>query len=244
MSRKLVSIAVKGYKRVVQALSGESPYKVSNNDLSKYFTKSGKIKKSALRSNKVRKAFKEELEKAKQEVAKQRKELAQLRRQLKKDRQEKRKEELKRKLKEKQDKQKRERQKKTYKQGGHTYGIETYETFVDILDDIYDEVSLIFYDSDQIMQWIDNDMSVEDIKNLIKSINKNKEKQMTPAEKELLNKGRYHLDNLEKERLTDEVAEIVWLSNRQNELSPEQIWEMKQNDFYKFENWKKKIENR
>lgn len=244
MSRKLVSIAVRGFKRVVQALQGESPYNVSNKDLGKYFTKKGTIKKSALRSNKKREEFKKELEKAKKEVAEQRAKQAQLKRQLKKDKKEKRQEELKRKLKEKKDKAKREKQRKTYKQGGHSYSSDTYETFVDILDDVYDEVSLIFYDSDQVMQWIDDNMSVEDIKQLLKSINKNKEKQMTQAEKDLLKKGQYHLDTMEKERLTDEVAEIIWLSNRQNELSPEQIWEMRENDYYKFESWKKKIENR
>lgn len=243
-NRKLVSLAMRGFKRVVQALNGESPYTVSNKDLKKYFNKNGTIKKSALRSNKARKAFKAELEKAKKEVAQQRKELAQLRKQLKKDRQEKRQEELKRKLKEKKDKAKREAQKKTYKQGGHSYSSDTYETFIDILDDVYDEVSLIFYDSDQVMQWIDNGMSIKDIKDLLKSINKKKEEQLTPAEKELMSKGKYHLDTVKKEELTDEVAEIIWLSNRQNDLSPEQIWEMRENDFYKFESWKKKIENR
>lgn len=94
------------------------------------------------------------------------------------------------------------------------------------------------------MEMIDSDMNIDDIKQLLKSINKNKEKQLTQAEKDLMQKGQYHLNTLEKERLTDEVAEVIWLSTRQNELSPEQIWEMKENDFYKFESWKKKIENR
>ena len=243
-NRKLVSLAMRGYKRVVKALSGELPYNVTNKDLAKYFNKNGTIKKSALRSNKKREEFKRELEKAKKEVAEQRAKQAQLKRQLAKDKAEKRAEELKRKLKEKKDKAKREKQKKTYKQGGHSYSSDTYETFVDILDDVYDEVSLIFYDSDQVMQWIDDNMSVDDIKKLLTSINKNKEKQMTQAEKDLLKKGQYRLDTIEKERLTDEVAEIIWLANRQNELSPEQIWEMKENDFYKYESWKRKIENR
>ena len=242
-NRKLVSLAMRGFKRVVQALNGESPYTVSNKELKKYFNKNGTIKKSALRSNKARKAFKAELEKAKKEVAEQRKELAQLRRQLKKDKAEKRAEELKRKLKEKKDKAKREAQKKTYKENGHGLNeVETYETFIDILDDVYDEVSLIFYDSDQVMQWIDSNMSIKDIKDLLKSINKRKEEQLTPAEKELMSKGKYHLDTVKKEELTNEVAEIVWLSNRQNKLSPEEIWNMKQYDFAKYEQWKSNLE--
>lgn len=244
MPKKLVSIAVRGFKRVVKALRGELPYNVTNKDLSQYFTKKGTIKKSALRSNKKREEFKRELDKAKKEVSEQRTKQAQLKRQLKKDRAEKRAEELKRKLKEKKDKAKRQKQIKTYKETGHSHDINTYQTFVDILDDVYDAVSLIFYDSDQVMQWIDTNMNVDDIKKLLKSINKNKEKQLTPAEKDLLNQGKYHLDLIEREKLTNEVAEIIVLANRQNKLSPEQIWEMKQNDFYKFEKWKRKIENR
>ena len=240
-----ITLPNKGFKRVVQAIRGENPYKVSNPNLGKYFNKNGTIKKSALRSNKARKEFKKELEKAKKEVAQQRKDLAQLRRQLKKDRQEKRQEELKRKLKEKKDKQKRERQIKTYKENGHGLDdVNTYETFIDILDDVYDEVSLIFYDSDQVMSWIDSNMSIKDIKDLLKSINKRKEEQLTPAEKELMSKGKYHLDTMKKEELTNEVAEIVWLANRQNDLSPEQIWNMKQYDFAKYEQWKSNLEKK
>lgn len=242
MPKKIVSIAVRGFKRVVKALRGELPYNVTNKDLSKYFTKKGTIKKSALRSNKKREEFKRELEKAKKEVAEQRTKQAQLKRQLKKDRAEKRAEELKRKLKEKKDKAKRQKQIKTYKETGHSYSTETYQTFVDILDDVYDEVSLIFYDSDQVMQWIDEDMTVDDIKKLLKAINKNKEKQLTNAEKELLKTGQYHMDTVEKEQMTEDVAEVIWLANRQNKLSPEEIWNMRQNDYNKYVSWKKKID--
>ena len=235
-----VSLPNKGFKRVVKALQGELPYNVTNKELSKYFNKNGTIKKSALRSNKKREEFKRELEKAKKEVAEQRTKQAQLKRQLKKDRAEKRAEELKRKLKEKKDKAKREKQIKTYKETGHSYDIDTYQTFVDILDDVYDEVSLIFYDSDQVMQWIDEGMTVDDIKKLLKTINKNKEKQLTNAEKELLKTGQYHMDTVEKERMTEDVAEVIWLANRQNELSPEEIWNMRQTDYNKYVSWKKK----
>lgn len=241
MPKKLVSIAVRGFKRVVKALRGELPYNVTNKDLSKYFTKKGTIKKSALRSNKKREEFKRELEKAKKEVAEQRTKQAQLKRQLKKDRAEKRAEELKRKLKEKKDKAKRKKQIKTYKETGHSYSTETYQTFVDILDDVYDEVSLIFYDSDQVMQWVDENMTVEDITKLLKAINKNKEKQLTDAEKELLKTGKYHMDIVEKEQMTKDVAEVIWLATRQNKLSPEEIWNMRQNDYSKYVSWKKKI---
>lgn len=241
MSKKLVSIAVRGFKRVVKALRGELPYNVTNKDLSKYFTKKGTVKKSALRSNKKREEFKRELEKAKKEVAEQRTKQARLKRQLKKDRAEKRAEELKRKLKEKKDKAKRQKQIKTYQETGHSYSTETYQTFVDILDDVYDEVSLIFYDSDQVMQWIDEDMTVDDITKLLKTINKNKEKQLTNAEKELLKTGKYHMDTVEKEQLTSDVAEVIWLATRQNKLSPEEIWNMRQNDYNKYVSWKKKI---
>ena len=238
--KKLVSLAMRGFKRVVQALNGESPYNVSNKDLKKYFTKKGTIKKSALRSNKKREEFKSELEKAKKEVAEQRAKQAQLKRQLKKDRAEKRAEELKRKLKEKQNKEKRQKQIKTYSENKGSYDVDTYQTFVDILDDVYDEVSLIFYDSDQVMQWIDEGMTVDDIKKLLKTINKNKEKQLTNAEKELLKTGKYKMDVLEKEKMTEDVAEVIWLANRQNELSPEEIWNMRQTDYNKFVNWKQK----
>lgn len=239
-NKKLVSLAMRGYKRVVKALSGELPYNVTNKDLAKYFTKKGTIKKSALRSNKKREEFKRELEKAKKEVAEQRAKQAQLKRQLKKDRAEKRAEELKRKLKEKKDKAKRQKQIKTYKETGHSYDVDTYQTFVDILDDVYDEVSLIFYDSDQVMQWIDEGMTVDDIKKLLTTINKNKEKQLTNAEKELLKTGQYHMDTVEKERMTEDVAEVIWLANRQNELSPEEIWNMRQTDYNKYLSWKNK----
>ena len=222
--KKLVSLAMRGYKRVVKALSGELPYNVTNKELSKYFTKKGTIKKSALRSNKKREEFKRELEKAKKEVAEQRAKQAQ----------------LKRKLKEKKDKAKRQKQIKTYKETGHSYDIDTYQTFVDILDDVYDEVSLIFYDSDQVMQWIDEGMTVDDIKKLLKTINKNKEKQLTNAEKELLKSGQYHMDTVEKERMTEDVAEVIWLANRQNELSPEEIWNMRTTDYNKYLSWKNK----
>lgn len=239
-NKKLVSLAMRGYKRVVKALRGELPYNVTNKDLAKYFTKKGTIKKSALRSNKKREEFKRELEKAKKEVAEQRAKQAQLKRQLKKDRAEKRAEELKRKLKEKQNKEKRQKQIKTYSENKGSYDVDTYQTFIDILDDVYDEVSLIFYDSDQVMQWIDEGMTVEDIKKLLTTINKNKEKQLTNAEKELLKTGKYKMDVLEKEQMTEDVAEVIWLANRQNELSPEEIWNMRQTDYNKFVNWKQK----
>lgn len=235
-----VSLPSKGFKRVVKALQGELPYNVTNKELSKYFTKKGTIKKSALRSNKKREEFKRELEKAKKEVSEQRAKQAQLKRQLKKDMAEKRAEELKRKLKEKKDKAKRQKQIKTYKETGHSYDIDTYQTFVDILDDVYDEVSLIFYDSDQVIQWIDESMAVDDIKKILIAINKNKEKQLTNAEKELLKTGKYKMDVLEKEQMTEDVAEVIWLANRQNELSPEEIWNMRQTDYTKYVSWKKK----
>lgn len=235
-----VSLPNKGFKRVVKALKGELPYNVTNKALSKYFTKKGTIKKSALRSNKKREEFKRELEKAKKEVAEQRAKQAQLKRQLKKDRAEKRAEELKRKLKEKKDKAKRQKQIKTYKETGHSHDIDTYQTFVDILDDVYDEVSLIFYDSDQVMQWIDEGMTVDDIKKLLKTINKNKEKQLTKAEKELLETGKYHMDTVKKEKMIEDVAEVILLANKQNELSPEEIWIMHENDYNKYLKWKNK----
>lgn len=235
-----VSLPNKGFKRVVKALQGELPYNVTNKELSKYFTKKGTIKKSVLRSNKKREEFKRELEKAKKEVAEQRTKQAQLKRQLKKDRAEKRAEELKRKLKEKQNKEKRQKQIKTYSENKGSYDVDTYQTFVDILDDVYDEVSLIFYDSDQVMQWIDEGMTVEDIKKLLKTINKNKEKQLTNAEKELLKTGKYKMDVIEKEQMTEDVAEVIWLANRQNDLSPEEIWNMRQTDYTKYVSWKNK----
>lgn len=248
-SIKKKSLPKKGFKTVAKSVKGENKYKLSNEDiLVKYFNKNGSLKKSALRSNKQRQQFESELKKAKEEIKQQREiikkqqeELKQLRAQLKKDREEKRAEELKRKLKEKKDKAKRRKQIKTYKETGHSYSTETYQTFVDILDDVYDEVSLIFYDSDQVMQWIDEDMTVDDIKKLLKAINKNKEKQLTNAEKELLKTGQYHMDTVEKEQMTEDAAEVIWLATRQNKLSPEEIWNMRQNDYSKYVSWKKKI---
>lgn len=245
---KKKALPKKGFKTVAKSVKGENKYKLSNEDiLAKYFNKNGSLKKSALRSNKQRQQFESELKKAKEEIKQQREiikkqqeELKQLRAQLKKDREEKRAEELKRKLKEKKDKAKRQKQLKTYKETGHSYSTETYQTFVDILDDVYDEVSLIFYDSDQVMQWIDEDMTVDDIKKLLTAINKNKEKQLTNAEKELLKSGQYHMDTVEKERMTEDVAEVIWLANRQNELSPEEIWNMRQTDYNKYVKWQNK----
>ena len=235
-----VSLPNKGFKRVVQALQGESPYNVTNKELSKYFTKKGTIKKSVLRSNKKREEFKKELAKAKKEVAEQRSKQAQLKRQLKKDRAEKRAEELKRKLKLKKDKQKRKKQINTYSENKGSHDVDTYQTFVDIMDDVYDQVSLIFYDSDQVMQWIDEKMSVDDIKKLLTTINKNKEKQLTQKERELLEKGKYKMDVLKKEQMIEDVAEVILLSTKQNELSPEEIWNMRETDYNKYVRWKKK----
>ena len=90
------------------------------------------------------------------------------------------------------------------------------------------------------MQWIDEGMTVEDIKKLLKTINKNKEKQLTNAEKELLKTGKYKMDVIEKEQMTEDVAEVIWLANRQNELSPEEIWNMRQTDYTKYVSWKNK----
>lgn len=200
------------YKRVSKSVRGEKGgYNISNSEnLEKFFTKKGDLKKSALRSNKQRKEFNEEFQKAKEEI----KRLQQENKALK--------EENKRL---KANEKKRKKQVKSYKENGNTatHDTSTYEDFIDILDEVYDEVALLFYDSDQIMQMIESpEVSREDIVNLLKDINKKKMESLTTEEKLLLKTGKYHLSNMENEQLVKDVSNALYLSSR-SDLTP-QAW--------------------
>lgn len=200
------------YKQVSKSVRGEKGgYNISNSEnIEKFFTKKGDLKKSALRSNKQRKEFNEELRKAKEEIKKLQQENKAL------------KEENKRL---KANEKKRRKQVKSYKENGNTvtHDTSTYEDFIDILDEVYDEVALIFYDSDQIMQMIESpDVSRDDIVSLLKDINKKKMESLTNEEKLLLKTGKYHLSNMENEQLIKDVSNALYLSSR-SDLTP-QAW--------------------
>lgn len=214
-----------GFKRVARAINDPDYYDLTNDEqLRKYFNKDGSLKKSALRSEKARKEFVSELAKAKQEIKELQKENQKLKEELKKQRQ-----------KVKQDRAKRRKAKQTYKENKHGYTQEQYDEFIDILSDVYDEVALIFYDSDQIMQMLDNDnFSYEDIVNLLISINKEKENSLTDVEKKLAKKKKKHLTRDEEQETTKEVGQMIYLATV-SDLSPEQWYEMKHNNPRQYE---------
>ena len=243
--KQLKAVVTRGIKRVAESvLNGK--YDISNKDiLKKYFNKNGSLKKSALRTNRQRDIYNEEVKKAKEEIKQQRKEQAEkkrkLREQLKKDREEKKQERLKEKIREQKKKEKRKKQVETYKEGGHSFNLNTYETFVDILDDVYDEVALLFYDSDQVMQWLEDDhISKEQIKQLLLEINKSKVENLTDTEKQLLKSGDYKLDREERDNLADITAEIIELSLKQNDLNPNELFIMREQDPMKYARLKAK----
>lgn len=219
-SKKVPKISLpRYYKQVSKSVRGEKGgYDISNvENLEKFFTKKGDLKKSALRSNKQRKEFNEELKKAKEEIKilqKENKALKEENKKLREEQKKKRKEE-----------QKRKKQVRSYKENGNTatHDVSTYEDFIDILDEVYDEVALLFYDSDQIMQMIESpDVSRDDIVNLLKDINKKKMESLTNEEKLLLKTGKYHLSNMENEQLVKDVSNALYLSSR-SDLTP-QAW--------------------
>lgn len=251
---KKKALPKRGFKTVAKSVKGENKYKLSNEEtLAKYFNKDGSLKKSALRSNKQRQQFEKELKQAKEEIKQQKEiikqqqeEIKKLREQLKKDREEKREEEKKLKEKLKKNKASKRKKIKTYKENGGSYGSGTYEDFVDIMDEVYDEVALIFYDSDQIMQWIDNEnISRDDIKQLLIDINKQKEKELTEAEKKYLkdeeNKKTKHrkLSAREKEELYNLTSDIMYISMN-SDYSPDDLWNMQNSNPYAFEDLKRK----
>lgn len=217
---KKTPIPKTGYKRVVKALQDENYYDVSNDEqLQKYFNKDGSIKKSALRSEKSRQEFVKELAKAKEEIKQLQKEKAELEKENKRLRE-----------KQKKDRAKRRKQKETYKQNKHGYTQEQYDEFLDILSDVYDEVGLMFYDSDQVMQMIDDDnFSYDDIVNLLKTINETKERDLTDLEKKLAKKRKKLLSFDEKQETTNEVAQMIYLASQSN-MTPEQWYILKHND--------------
>ena len=219
--RRLKAVITKGIIRVQESVL-EDKYNISNKEqLKKYFNKDGTIKKSSLRSNRQREKYNEEVKKAKEEIKQIRKKQAEQKRQ-EKEQKKKAREEQKKKRK---DEQKRKNQVKSYKENGNTatHDSSTYEDFIDILDEVYDEVALLFYDSDQIMQMIESpDVSRDDIVNLLKDINKKKVESLTNEEKLLLKTGKYHLSNMENEQLIKEVSNALYLSSR-SDLTP-QAW--------------------
>ena len=251
---KKKALPKRGFKTVAKSVKGENKYKLSNEEtLAKYFNKDGSLKKSALRSNKQRQQFEKELKQAKEEIKqqkeiikKQQEEIKKLREQLKKDREEKREEENKLKEKLKKDKASKRKKIKTYKENGGSYGSGTYEDFVDIMDEVYDEVALIFYDSDQVMQWIDNEnISRDDIKKLLIDINKQKEKELTEAEKKYLKDEENKkikprkLSAREKEELYNLTSDIMYISMN-SDYSPDDLWNMQNSNPYAFEDLKRK----
>lgn len=210
---KLPKLPKSGFKRVAKSVKGKG-YDLSNkDDLDKYFNKNGTLKKSALRSKKQREEFEKELAKAKEEIKKQQEH----------------------KRKERKAKQKRKKQKQTYRERGHEYSESSYDTFIDILESVYDEVALLFYDSDQIMQMIEsNEYTFDDIVQLLKDINKTKENSLTKTEKKLLDKGKFHLDKEEKEMITKDVSESIYVSSK-TDLTPQALYMMKQNEPFQYQ---------
>lgn len=210
---KLPKLPKSGFKRVAKSVKGKG-YNLSNKDeLDKYFNKNGTLKKSALRSKKQREEFEKELAKAKEEIKKQQEH----------------------KRKERKAKQKRKKQKQTYRERGHEYSESSYDTFIDILESVYDEVALLFYDSDQIMQMIEsNEYTFDDIVQLLKDINKTKENSLTKTEKKLLDKGKFHLDKEEKEMITKDVSESIYVSSK-TDLTPQALYMMKQNEPFQYQ---------
>ena len=210
---KLPKLPKSGFKRVAKSVKGKG-YDLSNKDeLDKYFNKNGTLKKSALRSKKQREEFEKELAKAKEEIKKQQEH----------------------KRKERKEKQKRKKQKQTYRERGHEYSESSYDTFIDILESVYDEVALLFYDSDQIMQMIEsNEYTFDDIVQLLKDINKTKENSLTKTEKKLLDKGKFHLDKEEKEMITKDVSESIYVSSK-TDLTPQALYIMKQNESFQYQ---------
>lgn len=217
---KKTPIPKSGYKRVAKALQDENYYDISNDEqLQKYFNKDGSIKKSALRSEKSRQEFVKELAKAKEEIKQLQKEKAELEKENKRLRE-----------KQKKDRAKKRKQKETYKQNKHGYSQEQYDEFLDILSDVYDEVALMFYDSDQVMQMIDDEnFSYEDIVNLLIEINKEKENELPDVEKKLAKKRKKHLTREEQQETTDEVAQMIYLASKSN-MSPDEWYRLKYND--------------
>lgn len=201
-----------GFKTVAKSVLGKG-YDLSNEDkLRKFFNKDGSLNKRNLRSNRQREEFKKELAKAKEEIK-------QIREQRKEEREQKR-EQRKR-------ERKRKKQNKAYTENGRTttHDLNTYNAFIDILDEVYDEVALIFYDSDQIMQMIENpQITHDDIVKIIKDMNKRKEESLTDKEKELLKRGKYKLSKTEHENLSDEVATMLYLSSKTGGAISPQIW--------------------
>ena len=132
--------------------------------------------------------LKSELEKALAEIEQLKKEKEELERKAKEEKEQQEKtEKEKRREKAKKDKEKREKQKETYKQNHEDEDIDKYEDFIDILDSVYDEVDLLFYDSDQVMRMMDTEgLSYKDIVEFLISLNKDKELELTNVEKKLL----------------------------------------------------------
>ena len=219
-SKKLPKLPKSGFKRVAKSVLGDG-YDLSNKDiLKRYFNKDGTLKRSALRSKKQVERFKQEVAKAKEEIKQQ---------------QQAKKEEREQKRKERKKKQKRKKQKQTYKERGHEYSESAYDTFIDILESVYDEVALLFYDSDQIMQMIEsNEYTFDDIVQLLKDINKSKEDSLTKTEKKLLEKGKFHLDKEEKEMITKDVSESIYVSSK-TDLTPQALYMMKQNEPFQYQ---------
>ena len=244
MKGKKTSVPKRGFKTVFNALDNGG-FNLSNKGiLSTFFTKKGTVKKSSVRSEKARQKFKEELQKAKGEIKEQREKRKALREKLKEERKEEReyRRQLKEKLaKEKKDKKKRKKQQKSYNQNGGSFSGDTYGTFVDILDEVYDEIALLFYDSDQIMEAIENgELSPEQIKELLIEMNKRKFENLTDKEKELLDSGKYKIPTMENEQMVDDLSECLYLATHSN-LTPLEWYEMKQNNPMQFEQEKETV---
>lgn len=182
------------------------------------------------------KRLKSELKKALAEIERLKKEKEELERKAKEEKEQQEKSEKeKRREKAKKDKEKREKQKETYKENHEDEDVSQYEDFIDILDAVYDEVDLYFYDSDQVMRMMDTEgMTYKDIVDFLVALNKDKERELTNVEKKLLQKDeKQQLKKADKDKLHIEVAQSLYLSSK-SDLKPEQWYNLKRNDYPKY----------
>lgn len=185
------------------------------------------------REKKENERLKQELEKAKEEIERLKKEKEELEKRQKEEKEQQEKtEKEKRREKAKADKEKRERQKETYQENHENGDLNKYEDFIDILESVYDEVDLYFYDSDQVMSMMDNEnLSYQDIVEFLVRLNKDKEKELTTLEKKLLkNENVRKIGMQERNDMHEEVAKALYLSGK-SDLSPEQWYSLKQTNY-------------
>lgn len=182
------------------------------------------------------KQLESELEKALAEIERLKKEQEEFQRKVQEEKEKQgQTEKEKRREKAKKDKEKREKQKETYKENHEDEDISQYEDFIDILDTVYDEVDLLFYDSDQVMRMMeDENLSYSDIVDFLVRLNKDKERELTTLEKKLINKDNtQQLKKKDRDEMHKEVAQALYLSSK-SDLKPEQWYSLKKSDYPKY----------